>query len=56
MSQYYAQYRVRSAKQGNYLNKLSKGLATLRNVANLQFVAEVSAEVVRDVSRSARVV
>ena len=33
-----------------------KGFATLRNVVNLQFVAEVWAEVVRDVSRSARVV
>ena len=33
-----------------------KGFTTLRNVVNLQFVAEVRAEVVRDVSRSARVV
>ena len=33
-----------------------KGFTTLRNVVNLQFVAEVRAEVFRDVSRSARVV
>ena len=33
-----------------------KGFATLRNFVNLQFVAEVRAEVVRDISRSARVV
>ena len=32
-----------------------KGFATLRNFVNLQFVAEVRAEVVRDTSRSARV-
>ena len=33
-----------------------KGFATLRKVVNVQFVAEVKAEVVREVSRSARVV
>ena len=33
-----------------------KRFATLRNFINLQFVAEVRAEVVRDISRSARVV
>ena len=32
------------------------GFATLRNFINVQFVAEERAEVVRDISRSARVV
>ena len=33
-----------------------KGFATFRKVVNVQFVAEVRAEVVREASRSARVV
>ena len=34
-------------------HEILKGIMTLRNVVDLQFVAEVRAEVVGDVSRSA---